>query len=302
MSSPETVITSARNVLVGVTGGIAVYKAVELVRLLVKEGYGVTVVATEAAERFVMPLTFAAVSQQPVLDDHTSWQAGQGWFQHIDAARQAQVLVDRASHRQYARQDGRRHGRQPPDGHLPRLPRPGGARPEHELGHERARGHAKQRRHARRPRLHRRRGRERRARLRGRGLRPHGRAGSHPGGCAPRFRRPGARPAGRPPRRGHGGRHARGGRRRPLPRQPLERKDGARRGRCVLPSRRARHAGQHRGAGGRALRGCRRRERRRDGHFGERAERGGGCARHGRRRGRLQAGQTSRREDRAGGH
>jgi phosphopantothenoylcysteine decarboxylase/phosphopantothenate--cysteine ligase len=85
--------TGGRNVLVGVTGGIAVYKAVELVRRLVKEGYSVTVVATEAAERFVMPLTFAAVSQQPVLDDHTSWQAGQGWFQHIDAARQAHVLV-----------------------------------------------------------------------------------------------------------------------------------------------------------------------------------------------------------------
>jgi phosphopantothenoylcysteine decarboxylase/phosphopantothenate--cysteine ligase len=86
-------ITDGRNVLVGVTGGIAVYKAVDLVRRLVKEDYSVTVVATEAAERFVMPLTFAAVSQQPVLDDHTSWQAGQGWFQHIDAARQAHVLV-----------------------------------------------------------------------------------------------------------------------------------------------------------------------------------------------------------------
>jgi phosphopantothenoylcysteine decarboxylase/phosphopantothenate--cysteine ligase len=86
-------ITDDRNVLVGVTGGIAVYKAVDLVRRLVKEDFRVTVVATEAAERFVMPLTFAAVSQQPVLDDHTSWQAGQGWFQHIDAARQAHVLV-----------------------------------------------------------------------------------------------------------------------------------------------------------------------------------------------------------------
>jgi phosphopantothenoylcysteine decarboxylase / phosphopantothenate---cysteine ligase len=82
-----------RNVLVGVTGGIAVYKAVEFVRLLVKEGFNVTVVATEAAERFVMPLTFAAVSQNPVLDDHTSWQSGQGWFEHIDAARRAHILV-----------------------------------------------------------------------------------------------------------------------------------------------------------------------------------------------------------------
>jgi phosphopantothenoylcysteine decarboxylase/phosphopantothenate--cysteine ligase len=93
MAQAQMSITAERNVLVGVTGGIAVYKAVELVRLLVKEDYSVTVVATEAAERFVMPLTFAAVSQQPVLDDDTSWQAGQGWFQHIDAARRAHVLV-----------------------------------------------------------------------------------------------------------------------------------------------------------------------------------------------------------------
>jgi phosphopantothenoylcysteine decarboxylase/phosphopantothenate--cysteine ligase len=94
MAEDDTRVTgAARNVLVGVTGGIAVYKAVELVRLLVKEGYSPTVVATEAAERFVMPLTFAAVSQQPVLDDHSSWQAEREWFQHIEAARRAHVLV-----------------------------------------------------------------------------------------------------------------------------------------------------------------------------------------------------------------
>jgi phosphopantothenoylcysteine decarboxylase / phosphopantothenate---cysteine ligase len=93
MTDAQTIMAPVRNVLVGVTGGIAVYKAVELVRLLVKDGYAATVVATEAAERFVMPLTFAAVSQRPVLDDRTSWQAGQGWFEHIDAARRAHVLV-----------------------------------------------------------------------------------------------------------------------------------------------------------------------------------------------------------------
>ena len=60
---------TARTVLVGVTGGIAIYKAVELVRGLVKDGYQPLVVTTEAAQRFVMPLTFAAVSQAAVLDD-----------------------------------------------------------------------------------------------------------------------------------------------------------------------------------------------------------------------------------------
>jgi phosphopantothenoylcysteine decarboxylase/phosphopantothenate--cysteine ligase len=83
----------ARTVLVGVTGGIAVYKAVELVRSLVKEGFQPLVIETEAARRFVMPLTFAAVSQAPVLDDETAWQSSGGWFQHIEAARRAAVMV-----------------------------------------------------------------------------------------------------------------------------------------------------------------------------------------------------------------
>lgn len=82
-----------RSVLVGVCGGIAIYKAVELVRSLVKEGFAPTVVTTDAAKRFVMPLTFAAVSQGPVLDDENSWQPSGGWFQHIDAARRASVMV-----------------------------------------------------------------------------------------------------------------------------------------------------------------------------------------------------------------
>ena len=82
-----------RTVLVGVSGGIAIYKAVELVRALVREGFRPLVVETEAARRFVMPLTFAAVSQAPVLDDDTAWQASGGWFQHIDAAREAGVMV-----------------------------------------------------------------------------------------------------------------------------------------------------------------------------------------------------------------
>ncbi len=89
----ETMDERARTVLVGVAGGIAVYKAVELVRLLVKEGFSPTVVATEAAKRFVMPLTFAAVAGSPVLDEESAWQASGGWFQHIEAARRARVMI-----------------------------------------------------------------------------------------------------------------------------------------------------------------------------------------------------------------
>jgi len=82
-----------RHVLVGVSGGIAIYKAVELVRLLTKEGFAPTVVVTEASKRFVMPLTFAAVARAAVLDDESSWRPSGGWFEHIEAARRADVLV-----------------------------------------------------------------------------------------------------------------------------------------------------------------------------------------------------------------
>jgi phosphopantothenoylcysteine decarboxylase/phosphopantothenate--cysteine ligase len=90
---PVAPVGGARTVLVGVTGGIAVYKAVELVRSLVKDGFQPVVIETEAARRFVMPLTFAAVSQSPVLDDESAWQASGGWFQHIETARRAAVMV-----------------------------------------------------------------------------------------------------------------------------------------------------------------------------------------------------------------
>jgi phosphopantothenoylcysteine decarboxylase/phosphopantothenate--cysteine ligase len=82
-----------RTVLVGVSGGIAIYKAVELVRVLAREGFAPLVVETDAARRFVMPLTFAAVSQTAVLDDDSAWQGNGGWFQHIEAARAARVMV-----------------------------------------------------------------------------------------------------------------------------------------------------------------------------------------------------------------
>lgn len=54
-------------VLIGVTGGIAAYKAADIVSQLVKTDVDVRVVMSEAATRFVAPLTFAALSQQKVL-------------------------------------------------------------------------------------------------------------------------------------------------------------------------------------------------------------------------------------------
>lgn len=58
-----------KKVVLGVTGGIAAYKAAEFVRLLVKEGGEVHVVMTENAQKFVTPLTFQTLSGNPVVTD-----------------------------------------------------------------------------------------------------------------------------------------------------------------------------------------------------------------------------------------
>jgi len=85
-----------KHVLVGVTGGIAAYKAGYLVRDLVKSGTEVKVMMTEAGTRFVSPLTFSALSKNPVFTDlWTNNQSSDSDIstQHIDLANWADVLV-----------------------------------------------------------------------------------------------------------------------------------------------------------------------------------------------------------------
>src|SRR5215831_13538614 len=60
---------TGRRIVLGVTGGIAAYKAAELCRLFVKAGATVRVVMTEAATRFIAPLTLQALSGAPVARD-----------------------------------------------------------------------------------------------------------------------------------------------------------------------------------------------------------------------------------------
>jgi phosphopantothenoylcysteine decarboxylase/phosphopantothenate--cysteine ligase len=78
--------------LLGVTGGIAAYKAPELVRRLVERGCEVQVVMSRGAREFVGPLTFQAVSGRRVRDD--LWdQAAEAAMGHIELARWADVVV-----------------------------------------------------------------------------------------------------------------------------------------------------------------------------------------------------------------
>ena len=81
-----------RRIVLGVTGGIAAYKAAELTRLFVKAGIAVDVVMTEAASRFVSPMTFQALSGRPVLTD--LWASGaDNAMGHIAVSRGADAIV-----------------------------------------------------------------------------------------------------------------------------------------------------------------------------------------------------------------
>jgi len=79
-------------ILLGVTGGIAAYKSLELTRLFIKAGHQVQVVMTSGAKEFIQPLSFQALSGNPVRDSlfDANQEAGMG---HIELARWADVIV-----------------------------------------------------------------------------------------------------------------------------------------------------------------------------------------------------------------
>jgi phosphopantothenoylcysteine decarboxylase/phosphopantothenate--cysteine ligase len=77
-------------VLLGVGGGIAAYKAAELARLLMQDGHEVQAVMTAAAEQFVTPLTFAALTGKKVLTDLFAIEAA---IEHISVAQEHEVFV-----------------------------------------------------------------------------------------------------------------------------------------------------------------------------------------------------------------
>lgn len=81
-----------KTVVVGVTGGIAAYKTCELVRALVRRGHRVKVVMTEAATRFVTPLTFRTLTAEPVTV--SMWADDpDAKIHHISLAEEADVMV-----------------------------------------------------------------------------------------------------------------------------------------------------------------------------------------------------------------
>src|SRR5215468_11788682 len=81
-----------KRIVLGITGGIAAYKAAELTRLLVKQGIAVDVVMTPASTQFITPMTLQALSGHPVLTD--LWESGaQNAMGHIDLSRGADAIL-----------------------------------------------------------------------------------------------------------------------------------------------------------------------------------------------------------------
>jgi phosphopantothenoylcysteine decarboxylase/phosphopantothenate--cysteine ligase len=83
---------TGKRVLLGITGGIAAYKAAELVRLLVKAGADVRVAMTEAATRFIGPTTLQALSGQPVWTDLWDPRVNDA-MGHIELSRDRELIL-----------------------------------------------------------------------------------------------------------------------------------------------------------------------------------------------------------------
>lgn len=81
-----------KNIIVGVTGGIAAYKAAVLVRGLVKAGGDVRVVMTPTARQFITPLTMATLSKHPVPVEFFNPENGE-WNSHVSLGEWADALV-----------------------------------------------------------------------------------------------------------------------------------------------------------------------------------------------------------------
>lgn len=83
--------TQAKRIVLGITGGIAAYKAAELARLLVKQNIEVQVAMTEAACCFITPVTMQALTGHTVLVDQ--WDAAENGMAHIGTSRAADAIV-----------------------------------------------------------------------------------------------------------------------------------------------------------------------------------------------------------------
>ncbi len=83
---------AGKHIILGITGGIAAYKSVTLLRLLVKAGAEVQVVITPAGKEFITPVTLSALSGKPVVSDFFTANTGE-WHSHVDLGLWADAMV-----------------------------------------------------------------------------------------------------------------------------------------------------------------------------------------------------------------
>ena len=81
-----------KHIILGITGGIAAYKSVTLLRGLVKAGAEVQVVITPAGKEFITPVTLSALSGKPVVSEFFSANTGE-WHSHVDLGLWADAMV-----------------------------------------------------------------------------------------------------------------------------------------------------------------------------------------------------------------
>lgn len=81
-----------KHIVLGITGGIAAYKSVSLLRLFVKSGAEVQVVITPAGKEFITPVTLSALSGKPVICEFFTANTGQ-WNSHVDIGLWADAMV-----------------------------------------------------------------------------------------------------------------------------------------------------------------------------------------------------------------
>ncbi|MFV0564528.1 MAG: bifunctional phosphopantothenoylcysteine decarboxylase/phosphopantothenate--cysteine ligase CoaBC [Flavobacteriaceae bacterium] len=87
-------VISGKNVLLGISGGIAAYKSASLVRVLVKSGANVKVVITPAAKEFVTPLTLSTLSKHPVYSSFTNEDDNNAvWNNHVELGLWADMFI-----------------------------------------------------------------------------------------------------------------------------------------------------------------------------------------------------------------
>ncbi len=81
-----------KHIVLGITGGIAAYKSVQLLRLLVKAGAEVQVVITPNGKEFITPVTLSALSGKPVISEFFTANTGE-WHSHVDLGLWADAMV-----------------------------------------------------------------------------------------------------------------------------------------------------------------------------------------------------------------